>query len=123
MLKTIETLVERAQRLGEAKSYHYEDWYGNRLPERETVYHVINDGNDWKLYHYGTLTATYIDGEINVIYGESKSDVSSIETFIHAVSGKGCDLHFYPSKELFTASWLDSNGSDKYIEFQLLTII
>jgi len=98
--KTILTLIERASRKGVAKVYSYTDYYGN--PEHVEKYRVVSDCCQWSLYHYGTLTATVTNGVSKVVYGESPSDVNSIQTFISELTGYTPELHYYPSEGLFT---------------------
>ena len=103
MNKTIVKLIERACRKGVAKAYSYSDYYGN--PEHVEKYRVVVEGTEgdiWRLYHYGTLTATVSFGVETVEYGESRSDVDSIQTFIEELTGFTPELHYYPSKDLFT---------------------
>lgn len=86
-----------------AKVYSYTDYYGN--PEHVEKYQVTVEGTGagkWSLYHYGTLTATVTNGIGTVVYGESRSDVDSIQTFISELAGYTPELHFYPSKDVFT---------------------
>jgi len=97
--KTVLTLIERASRKGVAKVYSYTDYYGN--PEHVEKYRVVSDCCQWSLYHYGTLTATVTNGVSKVVYGESRSDVDSIETFLTELTGQAPEMHFYPSRDLF----------------------
>ena len=97
--KTVLTLIERASRKGIAKVYSYTGLYGEK--QHVEKYRVVNEGNQWSLYHYDTLTATVTDGVGKVIYGESRSDVDSIDTFISELAGYTPELHFYPSRDLF----------------------
>ena len=96
---TILTLIERAERKGVAKAYSYTGWYGEK--QHVEKYRVTCEGNDYKLYHYGTLTATVTDGVGTVVYGESRSDVDSITTFLADLIGYTPEMHFYPSKDTF----------------------
>ena len=98
--KTILSLIERASRKGSAKVYSYTDYYGN--PEHVEKYRVISDEGRWLLYHYDTLTATVTDGVGKVVYGQSRSDVDSIQTFISELAGYTPELHYYPSRDAFT---------------------
>ena len=102
MNKTILKLIERASRKGEAKAYSYRDYYGN--PEHVEKYRVVASvvSYKWYLYHYGTLTATVTDGVGKVVYGQSRSDLDSIETFLTELTGYAPEMHYYPSKDLFT---------------------
>ena len=99
MNKTILTLIDRASRKGVAKAYSYRGWYGEK--QHIEKYRVVNEGGKWLLYHYETLTATVTGGVGKVVYGESRSDVDSIETFLIELTGQTPELHFYPSRDLF----------------------
>ena len=99
MNNTILTLIERAGRKGMAKAYSYRGWYGEK--QHVEKYRVEHGRNDWYLYHYETLTATVTDGVGKVEYGESRSDVDSIKTFLSELTGQAPELHFYPSKDSF----------------------
>lgn len=100
MNKTILTLIERASRKGVAAAYSYCDRWGEK--QHVEKYRVVKDGNKWSLYHYGTLTATVDDGIYNIEWGESRSDVDSIKTFLTELIGQAPEMHYYPSKNLFT---------------------
>ena len=100
MNKTILTLIERASRKGVAKAYSYRGFYGER--QHVEKYRVTTEGGKWFLYHYGTLTATAKFGVGKVVYGESRSDVDSIETFLIELTGQVPEMHYYPSKDIFT---------------------
>lgn len=104
MNKTILKLIERASRNGEARVYSYTDYYGN--PEHVEKYRVVATTVDkvekWFLYHYDTLTATVTDGDGEVVYGQSRSDLDSIETFLTELTGYAPEMHYYPSKDVFT---------------------
>jgi len=110
MNKTILTLIERASRKGVAKAYSYTGWRGEK--QHVEKYRVISDEGRWLLYHYGTLTATVTDGVGTVVYGESRSDVDSIQTFISELTGNTPELHFYPSRDVFQVV-----SDDKVTEF------
>ena len=99
MNKTVLTLIERAGRKGVAKAYSYTGWRGEK--QHIEKYRVVTEGNKWFLYHYETLTATVANGVGRVEYGESRSDIDSIETFLTNLTGQAPELHFYPSKDVF----------------------
>ena len=107
MNNTILTLIERASRKGIAKAYSYRGWRGEKQHvEKYRVEHVCNDwslypNDKWYLYHYETLTATVTDGAGQVEYGESRSDIDSIKTFLVALTGQAPEMHFYHSKDSF----------------------
>jgi len=99
MNKTVLTLIERAGRKGIAKAYSYTGWRGEK--QHIEKYRVVTEGGKWELYHYETLTATVANGIGVVEYGESRSDVDSIQTFLTNLTGQAPELHFYPSKDVF----------------------
>jgi len=100
MNKTVLTLIERASRKGVAKvNAYYVDWYGDK--RKTEKYRVEYKNGQWSLYHYETLTATVAGGVGKVVYGESRSDVDSINTFLTELTGQAPELHFYPSKDIF----------------------
>jgi len=99
MNKTILTLIERASRKGVAKAYSYTGFYGEK--QHIEKYRVVCDGNKWFLYHYTTLTATVENGVGKVEYGESRSDIDSIQTFFMKLAGQVPEMHYYPSKNVF----------------------
>lgn len=100
MNKTVLTLIERASRKGIAKAYSYTGWYGEK--QHVEKYRVVADGGKWYLYHYETLTATVANSVGKVIWGQSRSDVDSIETFLIELTGQAPEMHYYPSKDIFT---------------------
>lgn len=100
MNKTVLTLIERASRKGMAKAYSYTDGYGEK--QYIEKYRVVNEGAEWSLYHCGTLTATVNARIGKVVYGEGRSDVDSIETFLTELAGQAPEMHYYPSKKVFT---------------------
>lgn len=99
MNKTVLTLIERASRKGVAKAYSYTGFYGEK--QHVEKYRVATEGGKWFLYHYETLTATVTNGVGKVEYGEGRSDVDSIQTFLIELTGQAPELHFYPSRGVF----------------------
>jgi len=99
MNKTILTLIERASRKGIAKAYSYTGWYGEK--QHVEKYRVTTEGGKWYLYHYETLTATVTNGVGKVVYGESRSDLDSINTFLTELTGHAPEMHYYPSRGVF----------------------
>lgn len=93
-IKTIETLSERASRKGIAKiNRNVAGWdYYHDYSGKQEVYRVeFDEGlNEWKLFHYGTLTAhvNMDTQEIKEIFGMSVSDADSIETFLYVIGLK-----------------------------------
>lgn len=86
IIKTVEKLVERAERKGVATlNKKVNDGYYTCSPVTKEVYRVEKDGNIFTLYHYGTKTCQVdtAKNEILHIYGESVSDADSIFTFLH----------------------------------------
>ena len=100
MNKTVLTLIERASRKGVATAYSYQGWRGEK--QHVEKYQVVKGNDKWSLYHYGTLTATVTNGVGKVEWGESRSDVDSIKTFLTDLTGQAPEMHYYPSKEIFT---------------------
>lgn len=86
IIKTVEKLVERAERKGVATlNKKVNEGYYSYSPVTKEVYRVEKDGNIFTLYHYGTETCQ-VDTETKEIlhvYGESVSDADSIFTFLH----------------------------------------
>ena len=91
-IKTVETLCERADRLGVAinrKRKRYDDYGGMYYTRNEMdlieVYRVESNDGIVKLYHYETLTCEINRNTLSVdyVYGESISDANSIYTFIN----------------------------------------
>ena len=111
MNKTILALIERAGRNGVARVYSYQGFYGEK--QHVEKYRVVFEGGKWSLYHYGTLTATVAGGVGVVEYGESRSDLDSIQTFLTELTGQAPELHFYPSKDIFQVV----NGGEVTQEF------
>ena len=91
-IKIVETMCERADRLGVAvnrKRTRYDDYGGmwSSTHERDLmeVYRVESNDGIVKLYHYETLTCVVNRNTLSVeyVYGESISDANSIYTFIN----------------------------------------
>lgn len=86
IIKTVEKLVERAERKGVATlNKKVNEGYYSYSPVTKEVYRVEKDGNIFTLYHYETETCQVDTAtkEILHIYGESVSDADSIFTFLH----------------------------------------
>jgi len=103
MNKTVLTLIERASRKGVAKvNAYYVDWYGDK--RKTEKYRVEYKNGQWSLYHYETLTATVAGGVGKVVYGESRSDVDSINTFFNWTNGTSTRIALLPLKRYFSSS-------------------
>ena len=86
IIKTVEKLIERAERKGVATlNKTFRENYYNFYNGKQEVYRVEKDGAIFTLYHYGTETCQVDTAtkEILHIYGESVSDADSIFTFLH----------------------------------------
>lgn len=102
-IKTVRTLIERAERKGTAVirkrgEYGMGYLYNSGVSDLQEVYRVENDGKHVELYHYETLTAK-VDIENNKIvsvYGESRSDADSVETFLHELGVENVYFGFRP---------------------------
>ena len=105
-IKLIETLGERAMRNGEAvhnRRTNYHDYglhyFGSQSKAPMTEVYRIEYSevfNVVRLYHYGTKTCAIdlSNNEITYIYGESRSDVDSIYTFIYYFTGKHVSIGY-----------------------------
>lgn len=86
IIKTVEKLIERAERKGIATlNKKMNDGYYMYSMVTTEVYRVEKEGTIFTLYHYGTETCQ-VDTETKEIlhvYGESVSDADSIFTFLH----------------------------------------
>lgn len=85
-IKTVEKLIERAERKGVATlNKKVSDGYYTYSMGPTEVYRVEKDGTIFTLYHYGTETCQVDTAtkEILHIYGESVSDADSTFTFLH----------------------------------------
>jgi hypothetical protein len=83
-IKTIDMLLERADRRG----------YAQLVRNGRTVYEVIKEGEIYTLKHYGTVTIKY-DGINEVLlewYGEGVSDRDSMNTFLSCL---GEDRYYF----------------------------
>ena len=105
-MKTLEKLIERAERKGEATlngriiEYH---GFGNRyVGNLEEKYAVVIDGNTVALRHWGTQTLKIntVTKEVLDIYGESVSDRDSVNYMLQAYK-MPYHVHYYPSIEAF----------------------
>ena len=86
IIKTVEKLIERAERKGVATSNKtFRENYYNFYNGKQEVYRVEKAGTIFTLYHYETETCQVDTAtkEILYIYGESVSDADSIFTFLH----------------------------------------
>lgn len=86
IIKTVEKLIERAERKGVATlNKTLRENYHNFYNGKQEVYRVEKDGAIFTLYHYGTKTCQVdtAKNEILDVYGESLSDADSIFTFLH----------------------------------------
>lgn len=124
-IQTIATLIERASRNGAAKisrrsEYGMGWFYSNEKAPLQEVYRVEFDKNtdQWKLFHYETLTA-WVDlkeNKILTIYGESRSDADSLETFFHELGMDNLSFGYRPSNGGFYCR-VDNQSDENYIYF------
>lgn len=100
-IKTIETLLNKAENKGQAiLNGRYFDGYGKG--EIEEKYAIEIDGNKLIMRHWGTQTIE-IDlnmKEIDSYYGESNSDRDSLNTLVNCL-GIAPNFRYLPSKNLF----------------------
>lgn len=126
-IKTIADLMERAEKKGYAvKRARQRGYWGTG--DLEEVYRVENDGKTVSLFHYGTLTAS-VDLEsleLLKIYGESRSDADSVNTFLSWLGFEGFPFGFRPvNGGFYLMTWkdgkrenvfLDDNGEDAILK-------
>lgn len=101
-IKTIETLLEKAQEKGEAKINGRMALGWGMLGDLEEKYSIEIDGNKLTMSHWGTQTIE-IDlnmKEIDSYYGESNSDRDSLNTLVYCL-GIAPNFRYLPSKNLF----------------------
>lgn len=89
-MKSVQELVDS----GKGSTYRYRDYYGNRLPYRETVWEVKNKTLYYTLYHYGVALVHWI-----------KCDCDMCKP-----SGRIAWLSNYSSQNLNDLSVSDKNG-------------
>lgn len=89
LIQTITNMVEVAQRNGNSDRANYE---------------IEVFGNKTNLYHYGTLTASIVAGKVTHLYGQSVSDVDSINTFLEANGINGYWFSYRPVNGGFMVS-------------------
>lgn len=102
-IKTIVTLIERAEKKGTAKiNTREKDWYTGWTGDIIEKYRVDIKEGKAILYHYGTHTATVntVDNELEYYYGESVSDRDSLNTFVDYFSIEP-NFRYFPSTETF----------------------
>lgn len=72
-VKKIENMVGIAERNGSSVQGAYEVSYDSQA-------------SDYKLYHYGTLTAQVTSGRVVKAFGIGSSDADSVETFVNLLA-------------------------------------
>ena len=101
MSKTLEKLIERAERTGKAilngrkRDYQY-------VGPLEEKYAVIIKDNTVTLSHWGTETLKIdtVTKEVIDVYGESVSDRDSIN-YVLSYFNIPCHVHYFPSRYAF----------------------
>jgi len=105
-IKTIETLLERAERKGFARvNGRITEYYGfgnTWQSELQEKYSVTVEGNIVTLTHWGTetLKADREAREVLSWYGESNSDRDSMNTLLYLLGIDG-GFRYFPSKDEF----------------------
>lgn len=105
-IQLIVDLLERAEKKGAAvkRARRRNDWgYSYVLGDLEEVYRVVDNRVDGpnktvSLFHYGTLIARVDLKSMRLvdIYGESRSDVDSINTFLTEFGFENFSFGFKP---------------------------
>lgn len=101
-IKTIETLLIKAQEKGEANINGRMNMGWGMVGDLEEKYSIEIDGNKLTMNHWGTETIE-IDTDTNDIvsyYGESNSDRDSLNTLVDCL-GISPNFRYLPSKNLF----------------------
>lgn len=101
-IKTIDTLLTKAQEKGESKINGRMALGWGMLGDLEEKYSIEIDGNKLTMNHWGTETIE-IDTDTNEIvsyYGESNSDRDSLNTLVDCL-GIAPNFRYLPSKNLF----------------------
>ena len=100
MSKTLEQLFNKARKTGESNKngriteYDFGNIYKGDLREQ---WHVIDNGSQFELRHWGTTILATDRGAIVDIYGESNSDRDALNqafNWLHT----NCHAHYYPSR-------------------------
>lgn len=99
--KTLETLLARAERKGEAnKNGRYMvGYWGDVSPLREQ-WHVTDDGSTLTVRHWGTqiIKANKKEHTVVDVYGQSNSDRDALNQIFEYLGIK-MHAHYYPSRE------------------------
>lgn len=101
-IKKIENMVDVAERRGESTQGAY-----NVTHEEDT--------NTYCLYHYGTMTAKIVAGNIVQAYGIGTSDADSVETFVNLVASNIQGYTNFGYRPVNGGFYANSAGSDTYI--------
>ena len=106
-MRTLDKLIERAERKGEAVlNGRLVEYYGFGIEpyvgDLEEKYAVVIDGDTVALRHWGTQTLKIntVTKEVLDIYGESVSDRDSVNYMLRRYN-MPYHVHYYPSREEF----------------------
>ncbi len=101
MSKTLERLIERAERNGEA-ILNGRMWEYRQYSELQEKYAIEIDGNELRLRHWGTETLHINTKKQTILswYGESKSDVDSMNYVLGRYGIEG-NFRYRPSIDEF----------------------
>jgi len=115
MSKTLEQLFNKARKQGESNKngriteYDFGHVYKGDLREQ---WHVIDDGKQFELRHWGTTILATDNGGIVDVYGESKSDRDALNQafeWLHT----NCHAHYYLSRSELE---LHINGTNELVK-------
>ena len=114
MSVTLDKLIERASRKGEAILNGRQSYGFGQVGRLEEKYAVVIDGDTVALRHWGTQTLKINTRtkEILDVYGESVSDRDSVNYMLTRYSIP-YHVHFYPSRYEFE---LHQDGTEKVVE-------
>ena len=111
MSKTLEQLFNKARVNGESNKNGRPAMYGG-VGQLQEQWHVIDNGKQFELRHWGTAILTTDNGGIVDVYGESKSDRDALNQafdWLHT----NCHAHYYPSRSELE---VHINGTDELMK-------
>ena len=103
-IKTIETLLNKAEEKGQAKINGRMSYGTGMIGDPEEKYAIEIEGNTLVMRHWGTQTIEIElrpwGNRIVSYYGESNSDRDSLNTLVYCL-GIAPNFRYLPSKDLF----------------------
>ena len=115
MSKTLEQLFNKARNNGESNKNGRMSFFGPGYVDKgqlQEQWHVIDNGSQFELRHWGTTILTTDRGAITEVYGESNSDRDALNQafdWLHT----NCHAHYYPSRAELE---VHINGTDELMK-------